>query len=163
MKVNVKATITAVIVLVILTILPFIGLRILPLELQRIFLTQSGLDILGLVNRVAVVGVVLSALILLRGHMDKATGKYLAVSSAWKIFWLFFVFFLLGAGYPETLGQAVLGGKAGPAENIVVFDFRLFALMATVIVAVMIARSVIQFQDTKSAQDSFTETNKVKT
>jgi hypothetical protein len=152
LKVNAKAIAKAVIVLFILTILPFIGLRVLPPEFARALLMQSGFDVLALINRVAVIGVVLTILILLRGHVEKSSSKGLAVSTVWKGFWLFFVFFLLGAGYPETLGLAILGG------NIVVFDFRLFAALSTVIVAAMIARSVLQFKEAKAAQNRLADT-----
>jgi hypothetical protein len=91
----------------------------------------------------------MSILVLARGHLNKDSRNYLITASVWKIFWLFMVFFALGIGHPETLGQTVLGGKAEAAENIVTFDFRLFAGLVTVIVALMIVRSVIMFQDTK--------------
>jgi multisubunit Na+/H+ antiporter MnhB subunit len=110
---------------------------------------QGGFDLIGLLNRVAVIGIALSFLVLLRGHAEKASLGYLALSTVWKLFWLVFVFFVLGLGYPETLGLAILGGKAGPSENIVVFDFRLFAVLATVIVVLMIARSILQYQEAK--------------
>jgi hypothetical protein len=158
LKVNAKAIAKAVIVLFILTILPFIGLRVLPPEFARALLMQSGFDVLALINRVAVIGVVLTILILLRGHVEKSSSKGLAVSTVWKGFWLFFVFFLLGAGYPETLGLAILGGKSAQAENIVVFDFRLFAALSTVIVAAMIVRSVLQFKEAKAAQNRLADT-----
>ncbi len=152
MKVNFKAIAKATVVLIFFTILPFIGLRLLPAEFERAITLQTSMDIIGIITRVAIVGIVLTTLILLRGHIQKSTGKYLAVSTVWKGFWLFFVFFLLSAGYPENLGLAILGGESGPGVNIVVLDFRLFAALATLIVAVMIVRSVLQFQEAKATQ-----------
>jgi hypothetical protein len=67
LKVNAKAIAKAVVVLFILTILPFIGLRVLPPEFARALFMQSGFDVLALINRVAVIGVILTILILLRG------------------------------------------------------------------------------------------------
>ena len=149
MKANRKAIAKAVLILIILTVLPVVGRQWIPSELFRALSTQGGFDLVGLLNRVAVVGVVLSVLVLLRGHVDRSSSRYLALSAGWKVFWLVFVFFLLGVGYPETLGLAILGGKTGGNENVVVFDFRLFAFLATVIVVLMIARSIIQFQEAK--------------
>ena len=150
MKINVKAIAKAILIIVFLTVLPVIGRQWIPQEFFRAFSTQGGIDIIGLLNRVAVIGVAIAVLMLLRGHVEKASAGYLALSAVWKVFWLFMVFFVLGFGYPETLGLAIIGGRAGPAENIVVFDFRLFAVLATIIVVLMIARSIIQFQETKS-------------
>ena len=41
-----------------------------------------------------------------------------------------------------------LGVKREAAENSVIFDFRLFAGLATAIVVLMIVRSIMQFQET---------------
>ena len=113
-----------------------------------------------LLNRIAVVGVIFSILVALRGDVKKGSSRHLALSTVWKIFWLSIVFFVLGLGHPETLGLTVLGGKAGGAENIVTFDFRLFAILATAIVVLMIIRSALQYQETKTkALSHETESN----
>ena len=149
MKMNVKTIAKASVILIVLTILPIIGQQLIPSEFIKAFAVMGGFDIVDLLNRIAVVGVVMSILVLARGHLNKDSRNYLITASVWKIFWLFMVFFALGIGHPETLGQTVLGGKAEAAENIVTFDFRLFAGLVTAIVALMIVRSVIMFQDTK--------------
>ena len=154
MRINLKAVAKAIVVLLLLTILPIVGRQWIPEEFFRAFSAQGGFDINGLINSVAVIGVFLSVLTFLRGHAEKTSSTYLALSAVWKVFWLIFVFFVLGAGHPETLGLLMLGGKSGTNENIVVFDFRLFAFLATVIVIVMIVRSVLQFQENTSKAKS---------
>jgi hypothetical protein len=149
MKANVKSIVMASIILIFLTILPIMGQQLIPSEFIRAFAVMGGFGIVDLLNRIAMVGIVMSVLVLVRGHLNKDSRSYLVAASVWKIFWLFMVFFALGIGHPETLGQTVLSGKAEAAENIVTFDFRLFAGLVTVIVALMIARSIIMFQATK--------------
>jgi hypothetical protein len=149
MKVNVKTIAKASAILILLTILPIFGQQLIPTEFIKAFAVMGGFDIVDLLNRIAIVGAVMSVLVLARGHLNKDSRNYLITASVWKIFWLFMVFFALGIGHPETLGQTVLGGKAEAAENIVTFNFRLFAGLVTVIVALMIVRSVIMFQETK--------------
>ena len=139
-----------IIVLIFLTILPILGQRYLPSELQRLLTSQSGMNIIGIINNIAVIGVVLAVFMLVRGHLAKSSRAYLAVASAWKIFLLFIVLFILGAGHPETFGLMEIGGKADAAENVVTFDFRLFAVLATIAVVLMIIRSILQFQDEKA-------------
>jgi len=148
LNVNVKAVLKAVLILVFLTILPVVGRQFIPSEFFKALSVQGGFDLMDLLSRIALVGVALSVLIVLRGHVKKSSPRHLALSAVWKVFWLFMVFFLLGLGHPETLGLAVLGGKAEEGENSVIFDFRLFAALATAIVVLMIVRSVIQFQET---------------
>lgn len=150
MKVNKKSVAKAVLILVFLTVLPVFGQRLIPQEFYKAFSMQGGFDVADLLNRIALIGVTLSVLVLLRGHVEKASSRFLALSAVWKIFWLIMVFFLLGLGHPETLGLAVLGGKADGRENTVIFDFRLFAVLATLVVVLMIVRSIMQFQESIS-------------
>jgi len=149
MRVNVKSIIKALLILIFLTVLPLYGLQLMPGEFFKLF-TMQGFDIAGLVNKIALIGVVMAALVLLRGHVQKPSGTHLALATVWKVFLLYIVFFALGLGRPETLGLAVLGGEAGGASNLVIFDLRLFGALATVIVALMIIRSVIEFRQIKS-------------
>jgi hypothetical protein len=151
MKANVKTIAKAFVILIVLTILPIIIIiqQLIPTEFIRALVVMVRLDIVDLLNRIAIVGVVMFVLVLIRGHLNKDSQNYLITASVWKTFWLFMVFFIIGIGHPETLGQTVLGSKAEAAENIVAFDFRLFAGLATIIVALMIVRSIIIFQETK--------------
>jgi len=148
MKINIKSIAKAVLILVFLTVLPVMGRQMIPSEFFRAFSMQGGFDLMDLLNRVALIGVTMSVLVVLRGHVEKSSAGYLALSAVWKVFWLFMVFFALGLGHPETLGLAALGGKTEAVENSVIFDFRLFAGLATAIVVLMIVRSVLQFQET---------------
>jgi hypothetical protein len=149
MKANIKTIAKASVILIVLTLLPIVGQQLIPTEFIRAFAVMGGFNIVDLLNRIAIIGVVMSILVLIRGHLNKDSQNYLITASVWKTFWLFMVFFVLGIGHPETLGQTVLGGKAEAAENIVTFDFRLFAGLATLIVALMIVRSIMMFQETK--------------
>jgi hypothetical protein len=149
MKINSAAIAKAILILVFLTILPIVGQTYLPLELQRFLLSQSGINILGIIYNIAAIGVVVAVFILIRGHLEKASFSYLLVASAWKFLLLFIVLFILGVGHPETFGLTVIGGKAEAAENIVTFDFRIFSVFATIIVLLMIIRSILQYQEAK--------------
>src|SRR4030067_1794022 len=126
MRINLKAVSQAIAVLLLLTILPIVGRQWIPEEFFRAFSAQGGFDINGLINSVAVIGVFLSVLTFLRGHAKKTSSTYLPLSAVWKVFWLIIVFFVLGAGLPETLGLLMLGGKSRTNENSGVFVFVLF-------------------------------------
>jgi len=149
MKVNFKAVAKAIVILVVLSMLPLVGRQYLPEQLMKVT-AQSGFDINYLIISIAVIGAVIATFVLLRGHAEKTSSTYLALSTGWKILWLLILFYILGAGHPETFGFLVLGGQSGPAENTVVFNFRLFAVLSTIIVALMIARSTLQFREAKT-------------
>lgn len=149
MRINVKAVVKAVIILVFLTVLPLVGRSFIPQELIKASTLQGGFDLLDFLNRIAVIGIVFAMLVLVKGHIAKTSLAGLALSVISKVFWLVIVFFFLGLGHPETFGLFVIGGKSEQAENTVVFDFRLFAVLSIVVVALMIARSVLQFQESR--------------
>lgn len=69
MKANVRAIATAIVIVVVFTVLPIYGQRWIPAELQKVFTIQMGIDVTRILNTVAVGGAVLASLILLRGHL----------------------------------------------------------------------------------------------
>jgi hypothetical protein len=154
MKVNFTAVAKAVVILLVLVILPLIILQKLPEELQRFLTTKAGSDVAGLVSEVAVFGVILAFFVVLRGHVAKNSAAYFGLTIGLQLFLLVVVFFILGGGRLDTFGLFTIGGKSGSAENIVVFDFRLFAILSILIDAVVIARLTLQFQEARAQAKS---------
>lgn len=152
MRVKRKSIALAVLALVFLTALPLVLETYIPSEFFRAFSTMGGIDLAALLNKVAVIGVTMSAFIILRGSVEKVSRDGLALSIAYKVFWLMIVFFVLGLGNIENLGLAVLGGSGGTATNVVMFDLRLIAFLATVVVALMVTHSVIEYREDRSSR-----------
>ena len=75
---------------------------------------MGGIDLAALMNKVAVIGVTMTAFIILRGSVEKLSRDWLVLSIAYKAFWLMIVIFALGLGSIENLGQAVLVAAAMP-------------------------------------------------
>lgn len=149
MRLRARSIILAAIALILLTALPMALPMYVPQEFFRAFTMMAGIDLAALLIRIEILGVAMSAFILLNGTINKATMIGLGVSIAYKVFWMMVLLFVLGLGYIENLGVAVIGGNSGGASNIVMFDFRLIALLATVIVAMMIAHNIIEFRESK--------------
>jgi len=149
MRVRRRSIAISVLVLIFLTVLPLVLQMYIPQEYFRAILIMTGYDLVALLNKIGVLGVLISVFILLRGSVEKASKAGLGVSIAYKAFWLLVLFFVLGLGNIENLGVAVIGGSGGGASNVVMFDLRLIALLGTVIVALMIAHSVIEFREKK--------------
>ena len=147
MKINGKAIVKTIVIVILLVVFPLAGQRWIPEMVIRFLMLQIGFDLIEILNRIAIIGAIVSVLVLVTGPVGKDSGEHLIISFCWKAFWLLTIIFLLGLGYPETLGLARLGGEMGGAENIVVFDFRLFTVLATVIAILMIIRSILQFKE----------------
>lgn len=150
MKVNYAAVAKAIVILVFLTVLPIIGQRWVPQEIYSA-LSMFGGNLVDFLNRVAVVGIIFATLVAVRGHVAKGSSRHLALSTVWKVFWLGIVYFILGLGHPETLGFASLGANMGGVQNALTFDFSWVGVLSATVVALMVARSVLQFQEARSA------------
>jgi len=148
MKVKRKSIIVAVIILIFCTALPLASPMLIPSEFFKAFSMKGGIDIMALLNKVAVIGLAMSVLVLLKGSVEKDSQTGLALSIVSKAFWLMIVLFALGIGKIENFGLAILGGGNG-ALNIVIFDLRLIALLATIIVALKIVYSILELQESK--------------
>jgi len=148
MKISRKSIVVAILILVFFTALPLASPRLIPSEFFKAFSMMGGIDIMALLNKVAVIGLAMSVLVLLKGSVEKASQAGLALSIISKLFWLVIVLFALGIGKIENFGLATLGGGNG-ALNVVIFDLRLIALLATIIVALKVIHSILKFKETK--------------
>jgi len=148
MKVNKRSIVFGVLTLVIFTVLPLYAQSMIPQEYLRGFSSQ-GFDLADLVNKVAFIGLVMSVLILLKGFFEKTSATFLALSIVSTVFWLLIVFFALGMGKMENLGLTVLSSEAGGVSNTVIFDLRLFAYLATIIVGLKIFHSILKFREAR--------------
>jgi hypothetical protein len=111
---------------------------------------MSGFDLPGLLTKIEILGMTMSAMILMRSVFEKETAWGFGVSIVYKLYWLVVLFFILGLGSVENLGVAVIGGSTSNTSNIVMFDFRLISFLATIIVSLMIAHSFIEFREKSS-------------
>ncbi|MEM3403797.1 MAG: hypothetical protein QXJ17_04625 [Nitrososphaeria archaeon] len=150
MKVNVKSIIVAAIALILFTILPLASPKLVAPEFFKAASAIWGIDLVSLLNKVAVIGFIMAALILLNGMAEKSSKTGLILSITSKIFWFIVVLFILGLGKIENFGLAVLSGGSDNVSNIVTVDLRLIALLAAVIVSLKIANLILEFRDRTS-------------
>jgi len=148
MKIRKKSVVFAVLTLLIFTVLPLYAQSMIPQEYLRAFSSQ-GFNLADLVNKVAFIGLVMSILILLKGFFEKTSDTFLALSIASTVFWLLIVFFALGMGKMENLGLTVISSETGDVSNTVIFDIRLFAYLATIIVGLKIIHSILKFREAR--------------
>ena len=157
MRINKRSILFGVLTLVIFTVLPLYAQNMIPQEYLRAFSSQ-GLNVADLVNKVAFIGLVMSILILLKGFFEKTSAAFLALSIVSTVFWLLIVFFALGMGKIENLGLTVISSEAGDVSNTVIFDIRLFAYLATIIVGLKIVHSILKFREARLKTVAFQPT-----
>ena len=77
MKVNAVAIAKAAVALVFLTILPLFGQQLIPTELFGAFM--QGFEVVGPLNKAALIGLAFSVMIIWRGHTEKPSSIYPAL------------------------------------------------------------------------------------
>jgi hypothetical protein len=152
MKISRKSMLLAIFSVIFLIVVPLVTPMLLPSELLNAFSRMGGIDLNGLLNNIALVGVITTILILLNSLFDKSTTIGLVLSIASNVLWLFITVFSLSLGNLETLGLATLSSQSESALNMVTFDLRLFVVLATVIVILRIIHSIFEFQEARTVK-----------
>jgi len=160
MKIKTRTIIFAIFALLLLTILPIILTIYVPQEFFRGISMMIGTDLSSLLSEIEVYGVFVTIFIILNGMYEKTTRIGLGVSIAYKLFSLLGLIYGLSLGKIENLGVAVLGSSGGGASNVVMLDLRIFVVLATVITALMIIHTVIEYRETTLTMQSSQKANK---
>ncbi|KON31213.1 hypothetical protein AC482_01535 [miscellaneous Crenarchaeota group-15 archaeon DG-45] len=150
MRIRAGAVASAVITLAVFAVLPLALPALLPPDLTDA-ISLMGFDLPSLLNEVAIIGVVLSAIALARGLVEKTSPAYPALSAVSNVGWLAFSLLVLGLGEIGTLGVTELSFEVPGGVNAVVFDMQLFVYIAVVAVGLKIIHSVLEFLDARSS------------
>lgn len=149
MKINRKSILLAVVSVIFLIVVPLVIPMFLSSELLNAFSRMGGIDLQGLLNNIALVGVITTILILLNSLFDKSKTIGIMLSIASNILWFFITVFSLSLGSLETPGLATLSSQSESALNMVTFDLRLFIILAAVIVVLRVIHSIFEFQEAR--------------
>ncbi len=151
MKVKIRSIIVATLILILFTVLPLASPMLIPQEFFNAFSIQAGIDFASLLNKVAMIGLAMGILVLLRGIVEKNSQAGLTLSIINKVFWFIIVLFIIGMGNIERFGLVVLGGSSGDngATNIVTLDLRLIVYLVAIIITIMIVQSIFEYQESK--------------
>jgi len=151
MKVKTRSIIVAALILIFFTVLPLAAPMFVPQEFFNAISIQQGIDVSSLLIKVAIIGLAMGVIVLLRGMVEKNSQAGLALSIINKVFWFIIVLFVIGMGNIESFGLVVLGGSSSDngATNIVTIDLRLIVFLVAIIIALMIVQSIFEYQESK--------------
>jgi len=143
-----KAIVNAIVTLLIFTVFPLILPRYLPKELLVLF-SQSSIDIIALLNEIAILGVVLAVITIILGFFDEASPVNLIVSVFSNIAWLILMIVFLGFGSIERLGLVEISSNVAQATNKLIVDIRFFVYLAIVGTALKVVQSILKFRESR--------------
>jgi hypothetical protein len=150
MRLRKRTIIVSATILVLLTVLPFLGQGRLPEELYTYLSKTSGIDLRVILNETAVTGLVIASIIILGDVFEKNTVPGLVVSTATRVIWFIVIAFTLSLGDLQNLGLASIGSGSGASFNMVVIDLRLFVFLIAVITVMKIGYSVLEYRENKA-------------
>jgi hypothetical protein len=143
-----QSVFSAAVTLLIFTVLPLYAPSQLPPELDAL-ISRAGFDLTDLINKIAVIGVALTLLTLVKGFAEKHSPLYLLASIASSTLTLAFTLITLGLGDWENLGVTKVSMGVQGATNTVVLDLSVFVKLAAVTVALEVIHSILEFIDAR--------------
>lgn len=148
MKVRYGAVISAVITLLVFTVLPLYAPSRLPREVGDL-LSRAGISLTGFVNQIAVIGVVIAALTLAKGLVDATSPVYLLATIGSSAATLVFTLITLGLGDIGGMGVTTITMDIEGAVNTAVVDLRFFIQLAALTVGLQIIQSILEFSEAR--------------
>lgn len=155
------SVISAAITLIVFTVLPFYAPSLLTPEVEQA-LSQAGFDQAGFINQIAIMGVVVALLTLVRGFSPESSPLCLLASIASSVSMLAFTLLTLSLGDLGGLGITTISMNVQGVFNTVVLDLRLFVQLAILSVALQVIHSILVFADARKRTSSEMQAERVK-
>ncbi len=141
------ALISAVITLLIFTVIPLMAPSYLPPSTLET-IAQTGIDVPSFVNQLAIMGVAIAGLTLVKGFVAPSSPIYLLAALASSGATFAFTVLTLSIGRFEELGNlglTTLNVEVLGSINAIVLDFRFFVQLTALTVALKMVEAVFAF------------------
>ena len=146
-----SAIVSAAFTLLVFTALPLYAPSRLPQE-HIDMISQFGIDVTQFANEIAMIGVVIAALTLVKGFTQPSSVYYLTASVASSGMTLFFTLVTVSLGRLGELGNlgvTTMTMEIQGALNTTTLDLRLFVWLTVATVALKIIGSFLEFTDAR--------------
>jgi len=146
------AVVSAVLTLVLLTVVPLMAPSIIPPEMAEV-ISRTGFNLTGFLNQIAVIGVVSAALTLGKGLASERSPIYLLLSVASSGATLLFMLTTLSLGDTGNLGVTSISVDLGEVTSSITIDMSLFVEIAAISIVLKVIHSILEFREAR-AQDT---------
>lgn len=148
-----NAAISAVIYLVVFVVLPLYAPSLIPPELLNV-LSESGLNLGAFTQQMAMIGIVVSVITLVKGFVLPSSLMYLVAGIGLSLVMLVFTLITLGLGNIWSFGITVVKMEVPGSLNTAVLDLRFFVQLATLTSILQIIQAFLTFKDARIAKDA---------
>ncbi len=149
---RIESVISTILTIIIFTVLPLYFPNQLPGELE-VLLSQAGIDLTNLTNQMALMGVFIAVVTLVKGFVEEASPLYLLASVASSLVTLAFTLVTLGVGDLTNMGISTITIDVEGGINTMILDFSLFIQLAVLSIALQIAHSILQFREARKKNE----------
>ena len=138
---------------ILLVALPLIAIRIIPAQTLS-QLTATGLDIPSLITQTTLIGLVISAIALVKAITSRTSIAYLVLDVSLNLISLAFALLIVGIGNIGSLGNSNFKITQGKATTEILLDLRVFLWLTIGVVALSVLQSVAKFREAKAEETS---------
>ena len=148
-----NAVVSAVIYLVVFVVLPLYAPSLIPPEFLNV-LSESGLNLGSFTQQMAMIGIVVSVITLVKGFVLPSSLLYLVAGIGLSLVMLVFTLITLGLGNIWSFGITVVKMEIPGGMNTAVLDLRFFVQLATLTSILQIIQTFLAFKDARIAKDA---------
>jgi hypothetical protein len=148
-----NAAISAVIYLVVFVVLPLYAPSLIPPEFLNL-LSESGFNLGVFTQQMAMIGIVVSVITLVKGFVLPSSLLYLVAGVGLSLVMLVFTLITLGLGNIWSFGITVVKMEVPGNLNTAVLDLRFFVQLATLTFILQIIQAFSTFKDARIAKDA---------
>jgi len=139
-----SAVLSALFTLVIFVVLPLYAPNQIPEEYFEMF-SETGVDLDAFMYEIAAIGLVASALTLVKGFVPMSSYIYLLASLSSNAMMLYFNLVTFSVGDLAKLGQVTVVTEIPGGVNTMLLDMRLFIQLAFLAVGLQVIYTVLEF------------------
>ena len=149
MKVKWESVASALFTFLLLVVLPTYAFRVVPPQLLE-QIRGAGFDTNALVIQLALIGLVSSAVALVKGITEPTSVAYLIVNLVGSSMYFLFALLFLGFGNVANLGSGSSKFTSGSMDLLLSFDFRVFIWISALAVALQMLQAVYEWREARS-------------
>lgn len=143
----------ALVTFLMLVALPLGAIRLLPTETLS-QLEATGLNLQSLTTQTAMLGLVVSALALVKAFVAKTSTVYLIVDVSFNVVSLAFAFLVVGVGNIGNLGYSSFRLTQAKLTTEIVLDLRVFIWLTIAVVALSVLQSIAKYREAKREEEA---------
>lgn len=148
----------ALVIFIVLVGLPIAAIRYLP-EQTISQLSSLGLDVQSLANQTAMLGLVVSAIVLAKAIVTPTSLAYLILDVSSNVVSLVFALLVVGAGNIESLGYSSFRITEGKLTTEIALDLHVFIYLTVAAVAISVLQLIAKYREVRAGEKATTSPN----